>query len=260
MLLIFYLFLEMLLKKYIIILLFLFCFRLHAEDITVAVAANLQFVFQEISTNFKNKTGIEVKTILGASGKLTAQILNGAPFDIFMSADNDYPQSLYKTGFTYGEPKIYTYGSLVFWTFKDVKLEEINRLLLSSDIKTIAVANPKTAPYGREAVNYLKNSKIYEKIKDKLIYGESISQVNQYISSGSSDIGITAKSIVVSPEMKNKGKWVAIDEKSYNPIAQSVVILKYGNDKNPKSSKLFFDYLFSDEVKHLFLKYGYKIN
>ncbi len=239
--------------------LFLFCIKLQAEEVTVAIAANLQFVFQEISTNFKNKTGIEVKTISGASGKLTAQIQNGAPFDVFMSADNDYPQNLFKSGFTYGEPKIYAYGSLVFWTYKDLKLDNILKLLQSSEIKSIAIANPKNAPYGREAINYLNNCKIYEAIKDKLVYGESISQVNQYITSGSSDIGITAKSIVVSPDMKNKGKWIDVDEKLYKPIAQSAVILKNGYEKNQKASKLFFDYIYSKEVQKLFLKYGYKL-
>jgi molybdate transport system substrate-binding protein len=225
--------------------------------VTVAVAANAQYAMKEIVKQYEKETGKELELIIGSSGKLTAQIREGAPFDIFLSADMEYPQVLYKEGLTLSEPKIYAYGSLVLWTMKDFDLLNINVLLLP-EVKVVALANPKIAPYGEAAIDVMKYYKVYEKAEPKLVYGESISQVNQYIISKAADIGFTAKSVVLSPEMQGKGKWMEIDKKAYKPIAQGAVLLKSSKERNAADAELFYNYLYSEKAKKILKKYGYQ--
>ena len=230
-----------------------------AEQITVAGAANVQFTLDELKAEFTKETGIDVKTVIGSSGKLTAQIENGAPFDVFMSADMDYPKRLYTDGVTLAEPKIYAYGYLVLWTLKDVDLSKGVAGLSDSSIKKIAIASPKVAPYGRQAVNAMKHNGLYPSISSKLVYGESISQVNQFITTQAADIGFTAKSVVLAPNMKDKGKWVDVGSQSYDPIAQSVVILRYASKNHSAEAQKFYDFLFSAPAQDIFKKYGYAL-
>jgi molybdate transport system substrate-binding protein len=230
-----------------------------AEDLMVAAAANVQFVLEELKGAFEKDFGIIIKPIIGSSGKLTTQIENGAPFDVFLSADMEYPQAIYKEGLAAGEPKTYAYGVLVLWTLKDIDLTKGIEVITDSRVKKVAIANPQTAPYGREAVNAIKFYKLYPSVNHKLVYGESISQLNQFVASLAADIGFTAKSIVVAPNMKDKGKWIEIDPKAYHPIAQGAVILKYGQDHHSEAAKKFFGFLFSDTAKEIFKKYGYTL-
>ncbi|HWZ22030.1 MAG TPA: molybdate ABC transporter substrate-binding protein [Cytophagaceae bacterium] len=228
-----------------------------AQKVTVVVAANAQYAMKEVEKQYEAETGKEIELIIGSSGKLAAQIKEGAPFDIFLSADMEYPQTLSKEGFAVYEPKIYGYGSLVLWTLKEFNLSDINILLLP-EIKAIAIANPKLAPYGEAAVAVMNYYKIYEKVQSKLVYGESISQVNQYINSKTADIGFTAKSVVLSPEMKDKGKWIEVDKKAYSPIAQGAILLKSSKDRNGVDAELFYNYLYSSKAKKVFKNYGYQ--
>lgn len=230
-----------------------------AAELTVAVAANVQYPFEELEAIFEKKTGITVEPVIGSSGKLTAQIENGAPFDILISADMDYPEALHEKGLTYNDPAVYGYGRLVIWTINDLDLSKGIDVLTDAGVRKIAVASPKTAPYGRQAVNALKFYGVYDEVLDKLVYGESIAQVNQFISTRAADLGITAMSVVLAPNMKDKGKWIEIDKVSYEPIAQGVVILKYAQDHNPEAARKFFEFLFSDEAKTVFRKYGYSL-
>ena len=179
---------------------------------------------------------MNVKTIIGFSGKLTSQIENDAPFDIFMSADMDYPRRLYKDGMTLDEPKIYAYGSLVLWTLKNMDLSKGVAGLSDRTVRKIAIASPMVALYGRQAVNAMKYHHLYPSIESKLVYGESISQVNQSITTQAVDVGFTSKSIVLTPSMKDTGKWGEVDPQSYEPIAQGVVILKYAKKLLKSSS------------------------
>ncbi len=231
------------------------------DKLTVAAAANVQFAMKEIKTAFEKETGTKVEVIIGSSGKLTAQIKQGAPFDIFISADMRYPDELYKSKKAVGPPKVYAYGSLVIWTMKnEVSLQDDLSELLDPSIKAIALANPKTAPYGVAAILALKHFGTYGKVKDKLVYGESIASTNQFIISGAAEIGFTAKSVVLSPAMKGKGVWKEVDAGAYDPIEQGCVILSYGKENNTSASKKFYDFLFSKEVKNILKKYGYKVN
>lgn len=240
-------------------LILIFAARGFADELTVAVAANVQYPFEELESIFEKETAITVEPVIGSSGKLTAQIENGAPFDIFMSADMDYPDALREKGLTYNDPAVYGYGRLVIWTMNDLDLSKGISVLTDASVRKIAVASPKTAPYGRQAVNALKFYGVYDEVQDKLVYGESIAQVNQFISTRAADLGITAISVVLAPNMKDKGKWIEIDKKSYEPIAQGVVILKYAEGHNPEAARKFFEFLFSDEAKTVFRKYGYKL-
>ncbi len=248
-------------KKCLMALIFLISipFSTAAEEITVAAAANVQFTLEEIAVAFKKETGIDVKPIIGSSGNLTAQIENGAPFDIFMSADMDYPTRLFKDGLALSEPQIYAYGILVLWTFQNIDLSRGVAVLNDNAVKKIAIASPQVAPYGRQAVNAMKYNHLYPAIESKLVYGENIAQVNQFVTTGAVDVGITAKSVVLADNMKDKGQWVEVDSKSYEPIAQGVVILKYAQKEHLKASRQFYDFLFSDEVKEILQKYGYQL-
>ncbi len=185
---------------------------------TVTVATNFRFAMGELRQEFKKETGIDVTSVASSSGKMTSQIKPGVPFDVFLSANMKYPETLYREGHTTTKPKVYAYGSLVLWTLKDLDLSKGINVLSGNKVQKIAIANPKNAPYGIAAINALNYYKIYKKIKPKLVYGESISQTNLYVASETADAGLTAKSVVLSPKMKGKGKWIEIDKSAYKPI------------------------------------------
>jgi molybdate transport system substrate-binding protein len=237
----------------------LLCSHAFADTLTVAVAANVQYAFDELQAEFKKETGNDIKPIYGASGKFAAQILNGAPFDAFLSADMEFPEKLYQQGATTAAPRVYAYGTLVLWTMQDLDLAKWQDVLMAPTTQHIAVANPKTAPYGREAYRALTYYKLLDKLQPKIVVGESISQANQYIHSKSADIGFTAKSIVLSPEMKGQGKWIDVPSDSYQKIAQGAVILKHGEATNPKLTRQFFDFLYSAKARAIFERYGYAL-
>jgi len=226
-------------------------------ELTVAVAANVQYTFEEIAAEFKKETGGSVKAVFGSSGKFTSQIENGAPFDIFLSADIEYPKTLLLEKLTHNAPEIYGFGKLVLWTMTDVDISGGMDILKEKAVKKIAIASPKTAPYGRQAVNALKYYKLYDDVHKKLVYGESIAQTNQFITSEAADVGFTAKAIVLAPNMKDQGRWVEVPQEAYEPIAQAVVILKHAEKGNLVEAKRLFDFLFSDQARAIFEKYGY---
>ncbi|MBI4309858.1 MAG: molybdate ABC transporter substrate-binding protein [Candidatus Omnitrophica bacterium] len=228
-----------------------------AGDLTVAVAANVQYTFEELKAQFQKETGINIKSVIGSSGKFTAQIENGAPFDVFLSADMDYPKTLQKEGLTYNDPKAYAYGTIVLWAMNDVDLSKGIEAVGEPEVRKIAIASPNTAPYGRQAVNALKYYHLYDQVDRKLVYGESIAQVNQFVISKAADLGFTAKSIVLAAHMKTQGTWVEIEKGAYEPVAQGVVILKHAQKENLEDAQKFFDFLFSDQAGEILKKYGY---
>lgn len=228
-----------------------------AGNLTVAVAANVQYPFEELAAVFERETGIKIKPVFGSSGKFAAQIDSGAPFDIFLSADMFYPQMLRKAGLTYNDPKIYAYGTLVVWTMNNVDLSKGIGAVNDPAVQKIAIASPDTAPYGRQAVNALKHYQLYQQVNKKLVYGESIAQANQFITAKAADLGFTAKSVVLAPHMKGQGQWIEIEKEAYAPIAQGVVLLKHAQETNPQDAQKFFNFIFSSKAGEIFEKYGY---
>ena len=226
--------------------------------LTVAVAANMQYTMEALKAEFNKKDKTEINVVLGASGKLTQQIMQSAPFNIFISADTAFPEKLANAGFAALPPKVYAQGLLVLWSAKDnVQPTADLKLLLNDNIQHIAIANPKTAPYGTAAEFILKKYNLYDKISAKLVTGESITQTSLFIATQSADIGFTAKSIVISDEMKGKGKWVELNQKDYPAIKQAAVLLKYSQENNDVEAKKFYEFLYSKQAKAIYKKFGY---
>ncbi|MDT0642669.1 molybdate ABC transporter substrate-binding protein [Zunongwangia sp. F363] len=223
----------------------------------IATAANMQFAMNELVQEFTEKTGVPSEIIVSSSGKLTAQIKAGAPYDVFVAANMKYPNELYNSGITKEKPEIYAFGSLVLWTLKD-SLKPSVEILRDQRLKHIVVANPKTAPYGTAAIAFLKNKGLYEELKPKLVFGESISSVNQFIFSESAEIGFTAQSVVLSPKMKGKGAWIKLDANSYPPIEQGVVLIAQKDEKKAENAAEFYKFLFSPEAQQILQDYGYQ--
>lgn len=237
-------------------LLLLFCESLGAT-VTVASAANVSYALEELCEDFEKGSGVDVRVVVGSSGKLTAQIERGAPFDLFLSADMSYPVRLWKRGFAVSRPRVYAGGSLVVWSLKGADISGGVRSLQDGSIGRIAIASVKSAPYGRAAERALKAAGVYEKVKSRLVYAESVSQTNRYIVSKVVDAGITAKSVVMSPKMAGKGEYVDVDPSLYTPIEQGIVILKHAESGSMEDARRFYNYIFSDRAKAILKKYGY---
>jgi len=233
--------------------------NLKSQTIRVAIAANIQSVMKEIQTDFTKKNNIELELVSGASGNLANQIRNGAPFELFLSADLASPESLYKEGLCFNEVKIYARGSLIICSHSSQSLKTWKNRALTDSIKKIGLANPQIAPYGKAAMETLKKEGIYDKVKDKLIQGESISQVNTYITNGLVDLGFTAKSLVLDPNLKQNLYWEAINPKNYSPIDQGMVLIKTPSGKPSPGAQLFYKYLLSPSAKAIFKRYGYLV-
>jgi len=236
----------------------LLSYYLFAGKITIAVSANVSYAIDELKREFNTLyPNTKVQVILGSTGKLTAQIKHGAPYQLLMGANMSYPIALYKEGFAITRPLVYAQGSLAYLSPKKRDFSDILTLLKSDKIKKIAVANPKTAPYGIATKEALENAKIYKEIKNKFVYGESISQTITYATKAT-DIGFIAKSSLFSPHMAHfkKGEnWVDVDPQLYTPISQGVVILKEG-EKNAEVSA-FYAFIMSKKAKKIFEEFGY---
>lgn len=243
---------------FVIIIITASCKEQNSDKLIIATASNMQFAVKEIIQQFSAETGIDCDVVVGSSGKLTAQIKEGAPYDIFISADMKYPTELFNSGFTNENTKTYAYGKLVLWTLNDEIIPSLN-ILTSKKIKHIAIANPKMAPYGIAAKETLEHYKVFDSIKPKLVFGESISQTNRFVTSKAAQIGLTAKSVVLSTQMKGKGNWIEIDMATYSPIAQGIVIIK-NNRNNTIKAKQFYDFMFSDKAKNILINFGYLID
>lgn len=233
------------------------CKKDKQDRFTIAAAANMQFAVAELASEFSEQTGVYCDIVTSSSGKLTAQVIEGAPFDILLSADMKFPEEIFNKGLALEKPMVYAYGSLILWSLKD-NVEPNLDFLKHESIKHIAMGNPKTAPYGISAMEVLVHSGLEEEIKGKLVFGESISQTNQFIVSRVADIGFTSKSVVLSSLTRDQGVWQEIDKDLYNPIAQGLVILN-NRDTFRKEAKQFKDFVFSEKGKEILIKFGYEV-
>jgi molybdate transport system substrate-binding protein len=230
-----------------------------AVPLTVAVAANVKFVFDELKTEFKKSSGIDANGVFASSGKINAQIQSGAPYDVFLSADMAFPEALYKEGLAVAAPKVYARGALVLWTLRPLDLRLGITVLNNPAVKKVAMANPKLAPYGREAMRVLEFYKMRSQVEPKLVYGESIGQVNQYIDSQSVEIGFTAKSVVLAPQMQGHGKWIEVPKESYQPIEQGMVVLRHAAETNADAAQKFMTFMASAKARGILEKFGYTL-
>ncbi|MBI3808623.1 MAG: molybdate ABC transporter substrate-binding protein [Nitrospirae bacterium] len=231
-----------------------------AEDITIAAASDLNFAFKELVPEYEKTTGNHVKLTLGSSGNFYAQIQNGAPFDLYFSADIGYPKKLEEAGLVVpGSLYPYAVGRIVLWTGNESHLDLSKGLevLREPTIKKIAIANPKHAPYGRAAVTAMEYFKVYDQVKDKLILGENISQTAQFIESGACDIGIVALSLAIAPAMKAAGKYWEIPATAHSPLEQGAVILK--QSKNPEAARQFLAFIKGPQGQEIMKRYGFTL-
>ena len=232
-----------------------------AGEISVAVAANLSDVIEVFKAEFaKTNPNTKVNTVLGASGKFTTQIKAGAPFDVFLSADMGFPEALYMEKIAVTKPVVYASGALAMMSTRGLDLSKGISIIADTKVEKIALANPKTAPYGAAAIEAFKNAKLYEKVELKLVYGESISQAVQFATTAA-DIGFVNKSAFFGEKMKHyvEGKdWVNVDSKLYTPIAQGIVLLKQA--ENNAEAKAFYDFILSKKAQQTFKDFGYLVN
>ncbi len=230
-----------------------------AQPLRVAVAANAQFVVKALRVDFNKKTGIDLEIISGSSGKLTAQIKNGAPYDLFLSADMEMPRHLDKAGFGLNKPRVYALGSLIVCSASLENLKNWPALLTQPEIIKIAIANPTLAPYGKAAEATLRHYKLWEKVQPKLVFGESIAQVNTYLTTGAVPIGFTTEAMIYENLKKTKINWVRVDSKLYPEIQQGVIVLKHSQKSNQKQAMQFYNYLFSAAAQKVFRQNGYQV-
>lgn len=231
-----------------------------AEEITIAAASDLNFAFKELVVEYEKTTGNHVKLSLGSSGNFYAQIQNGAPFDLYFSADIGYPRKLEEAGLTVsGSLYRYAVGRIVLWAGTASRLDVSKGfdVLREPGIRKIAIANPKHAPYGRAAVAAMESFKVYESVKDKLILGENISQTAQFIESGACEIGVIALSLAVAPAMSGKGVYWEIPVEAYPSLEQGAVILK--QSKNQEAARRFLDFLQSSQGQDIMRRYGFTL-
>ncbi len=237
-----------------------------AQDFKVAAAADLTSVMPKLSAAFQKQTGTSLSVSLGSSGNFFAQIRNGAPFDVFMSADKSYPEKLQDSGLTVpGTLFTYARGKLVLWVPSGSNLHFSSNKdgVLTGDLAPlagahkIAIANPEHAPYGRAAVAALEHYGIYEKVKSKLILGENISQTAQFGESGNADAALISDSIALTEAMKRKGTFVLLPQESYPPLDQAVVVPK--SSQNEQLARRFVEFLRSPQAIAIFREFGFEV-
>jgi molybdate transport system substrate-binding protein len=231
-----------------------------AQEITVAAAADLQFAMQDVAARYQKEAGKTVKVIYGSSGNFYQQIQNGAPFDIFFSANLDYAKKLEDAGLA--EPgSFYPYakGKIVIWVRNESKLDLNSgmKVFLNPSVKKIAVANPLHAPYGQAAVAAMQKENIYDQVKDKFVLGENISQTASFVVSGSADAGVVALALALSPNMKDKGRYVEVPAGEYPPIEQACVVL--ASSKNKEAAKQFLLFVRTAAIGDVLRSYGFDV-
>jgi len=236
---------------------------LHAQTtLRVAAAADLEPVLPPILTDFQHTTGIHVEVTYKASAMLTAEIENGAPFDLFLSADLGYPKRLIDAGLAdaagsadSSTPITYAKGTLVLWERKDSSLPPPSlNLLRNPHLNRLAIANPDRAPYGRAAMATLKSLHLYENLKPRIVTAENIAQAAQFVDTGNADAGLISLTSALTPQLASAGSYFVIPRNLYPPIEQGAVIVSKTTHR-PAVHKLL-DYLLSPPVQARFAKSG----
>jgi len=224
--------------------------------LTIAAAADLKFALDEIVVSFKrNHPAAQIETIYGSSGKFSTQIRQGAPYDIYFSADIAYPRALKAEGFAAAKVQPYAVGRIVLWS----PVRDAGQMMLAdltdSSIRKIAIANPKHAPYGKRAEEALKAAGVWEKVEPKLVYGENVGQALQFVQTGNAQVGIIALSLALSPELAKQGNYVLISDKLHQPLEQGFIITRRAADN--KLAQVFARFVASKEALAIMTRYGF---
>lgn len=226
------------------------------KKLIIATAANTQFAIEQIVEDFQANSDIDIELVISSSGKHTAQIVAGAPYDLFISADMRYPEHLYQNNLTTEAPIVYAYGQLVLWSMREIEFTDFAGLA-NMGFDHFAIPNPETAPYGISAQQALKATEQWDILYPRFVFGESVAQTNQYIISGAAEIGFTAASIVLAPKNQGTGHWQYVPDSLYTPLAQGMVVLK--NSEKQASAQKFYEYLLSKKSQETLKTFGYKI-
>jgi molybdate transport system substrate-binding protein len=241
----------------VFLLFFLLTLRAQAANVTVAAASDLNFAIKEIITSFEKATGNHVQLTLGSSGNFYAQISNGAPFEVFLSADASYPENLKKAGKVDADATfIYAIGKIVLW-IPGTSTIDVQRMqmksLLDPSIRKIAIANPEHAPYGKAAVAAMKSAGVYDLVKSRLVLGENISQAAQFVQSGATDIGIVALSLALSDAMRTSGRYWEIPQDLYPRMEQAAALM---TNAGP-AARAFYEWLRRPDSREILTRYGF---
>ena len=233
---------------------------LQAQTLTIAAASDLQTVLPTIAQRFEKQTGISPQLTFGSSGNFFTQLQNGAPFDVFLSADLEYPRRLVGAG--QGLPDtLYEYatGRIVLWTRQDSGLDLGRGLSVLTDarVRRIAIANPAHAPYGQAAVAALRHEHLYAAAESKLVLGENISQAAQFVQSGNADVGIIALAVALAPALKSVGAYVPISTTLHSPIRQGAVVMR--GSTHEQAARRFVDFLKRPETLMLLADFGFEV-
>lgn len=232
-----------------------------AATTNVAAASDLKFVLEELAGTFEKQSGQKLTLTFGSSGVFATQIRNGAPFQLYLSADEDYALKLHADGYALDSGAMYAIGRLVLVTppnaplAVDAQLKGLTEFVEAGKLKRFAIANPDHAPYGRRAVEVLKHVGLWQKMQSQMIMGENVSQAAQFAVSGSADGGIVALSLVKAPQFQNIGRYALIPAEWHSPLRQRMVLLKNAD----VTARAFYDYLQTPSARQVFKKYGFAL-
>lgn len=236
---------------------FFFTAFANAETVIVAVAANFTGPMKEIASEFEKETGYKTQLAFASSGKFFAQIKNGAPFQVFLSADGKKPEKLEQDGFAVpGSRFTYAFGSLVLWSANPDLVDPEGEILQTNHFSHLALANPKLAPYGVAAQQTLENLDLWDELKDKRVMGENIAQTLQFVATGNAELGLVALSQVMKDGKLIGGSSWLVPSELYRPIRQDAVLLSTGKDN--VAAKALLDYLKSNKAADIIKAYGYQ--
>ena len=245
------------LRQFILSFLLFFSQSIFAQQTTVAVAANMKDAFAEINTAYKAAGNSDIRIVYGSSGNFTTQIMNGAPFNLFISADEHFPIELSKKGKTIDEGVVYAIGKLAIISKNSAKMSLANDktelMRAINKANKIAIAKPELAPYGKAAIEYLKAEGLWDIAKDKLIYGDNIGIATMYVVTGAADLGFTALSLAKSVEVAKETHFILVNSKLYAPIKQRMVLIKDA----PQEAITLYQFMQRPAAKSILQKYGY---
>lgn len=230
--------------------------------VTVAAAADLKYALEDLIIEFKQAhPSIDVRPNYGSSGNFYAQLANKAPFDLFFSADIDYPRRLIELGYARKDTEfLYAVGQIVVWVGMESPLDVETlgvQVLLEPGVRKVAIANPQHAPYGRAAEAALKHLGVYEQVQDRLVLGENIAQAAQFVESGAADVGIIALSLALSPALKEKGRYWTVPRDAYPPLEQGGVQLNWA--KEPDAANTLRTFVIGDEGRAILRRHGFEL-